>query len=154
MDLHSLASKAVLHSKMVSQVGTLRFADTFRTPRIKTGCGVVFAKVQKNPSGPLWLSKWSWKLERRFNAHVVSVSTEPINKCLCLKLASVQAGGFLVPDLLQEAEGILSDWGVRGHTSYKTDNDCLCILTCQGRMVKFSFGITGEPWSRKLTTKT
>lgn len=30
----------------------------------------------------------------------------------------------------------------------------LCVLTCQGRIVTFSFGLTEEPWSRKLSTKT
>lgn len=101
MDLHSLASKAALHSKMSSQEGSLRSADTFRTPRIKTGCGVVFGKTWKHPSQPLCLCKLSWKAECRANAHVVYVCMEPVNKYLCLKLASAKAGGFLVPD--QEA---------------------------------------------------
>lgn len=109
MDLHSLVSKAALDSKMASQVGSLRFADIFRTPRIKTGCGVVFAKVWKNPSHPLCLCKVSWKVECRVNARVTYVCMEPLHKCLCLKLAAVKAGGFLVPDLLQEVKGILLD---------------------------------------------
>lgn len=109
MDLQSLALKAALHSKMNSQVASFRFADISRTPRIKTGCGVVFAKVWKNPSQPLCLCILSWKVECRVNAHVVYICVQPVNKCLCLKLASVKAGGFLAPDLLQEAKGIVLD---------------------------------------------
>lgn len=112
VDLHSLPSKASLHSKMSSQEGLLRFADTFRSPWIKTGCRVVFGNVWKNPSRPLCLCKLSRRVDCRVNAHVLYVRMEPVNKYLCLKLASVKAGRFLVPDHPQAKE-ILLDWRVK-----------------------------------------